>query len=68
MRSKNTIYNIATNLLKQFITIIYGFIVPKIIIENFSSNDLPSIKSTKTLSIDFPYGNVPFLKNLNGFV
>lgn len=38
MRSKNTIYNIATNLLKQFITIIYGFIVPKIIIENFGSN------------------------------
>lgn len=38
MRSKKAIYNIATNLLLQFITIIYGFIVPKIIISNYGSN------------------------------
>ena len=38
MRSKNAIYNIITNLILQLITIIYGFIVPKIIIGKFGSN------------------------------
>ena len=38
MRSKKAIYNIITNLLLQVITILYGFIVPKIIISNFGSN------------------------------
>ena len=38
MRSKRAIYNIITNILLQFITIIYGFIVPKIIISKFGSN------------------------------
>ena len=38
MRSKNAIYNIGTNLIQQIINIIYGFIVPKIIIDNFGSN------------------------------
>ena len=37
MRSKNAIYNILSNLALQFITIIYGFIVPKIIITKFGS-------------------------------
>lgn len=38
MRSKKVIYNIGTNLLLQVIVIIYGFIVPKIIISHFGSN------------------------------
>lgn len=38
MRSKNAIYNIFTNTLLQIIIIIYGFIVPKIIINYFGSN------------------------------
>ena len=38
MRSKKAIYNISTNLVLQIITIIYGFIVPKIIISSFGSN------------------------------
>lgn len=38
MRSKKAIYNIFFNLLLQLITIVYGFIVPKIIISNFGSN------------------------------
>lgn len=38
MRSKSVILNILTNLILQFITIIYGFIVPKIIISNYGSN------------------------------
>lgn len=38
MRSKKAIYNIITNLLLQIIVIIYGFIVPKIIISKFGSN------------------------------
>lgn len=38
MRSKKAIYNILTNLLLQLIGIVYGFIVPKIIISNFGSN------------------------------
>lgn len=38
MRSKSAIYNIITNLLLQLIVIIYGFIVPKIIIQFFGSN------------------------------
>lgn len=38
MRSKKAIYNVLTNLLLQLITIVYGFIVPKIIISNFGSN------------------------------
>ena len=38
MRSKKAVYNIISNLLLQLIVIIYGFIVPKIIISNFGSN------------------------------
>ena len=38
MRSKKAIYNISTNLILQIITIVYGFIVPKIIISSFGSN------------------------------
>lgn len=38
MRSKKAVYNIITNLILQIITIIYGFIVPRIIISNFGSN------------------------------
>ena len=32
MRSKKALYNILSNMIMQFIAIIYGFIVPKIII------------------------------------
>lgn len=38
MRSKKALYNIGTNVLLQFIVIIYGFVVPKIIIEKFGSD------------------------------
>lgn len=38
MRSKKAIYNIISNLILQFVIVIYGFIVPKIIISNFGSN------------------------------
>ena len=38
MRSKKAIYNIITTLFLQVITVLYGFIVPKIIISNFGSN------------------------------
>lgn len=38
MRSKKAIYNIGSNLILQFIAIIYGFIVPKIIISNYGSD------------------------------
>lgn len=38
MRSKKTIYNIISTLVLQIITIIYGFIVPKIIISKFGSD------------------------------
>lgn len=38
MRSKKAIYNIGTNLFLQLIVILYGFIVPKIIISSFGSN------------------------------
>lgn len=38
MRSKKAFYNILSNLILQFVIVIYGFIVPKIIISNFGSN------------------------------
>lgn len=38
MRSKKVFYNIVTNLILQIIVVIYGFIVPKIIISNFGSS------------------------------
>ena len=38
MRSKKALYNIGTNLLVQLIVILYGFIVPKIIIQLYGSN------------------------------
>ena len=38
MRSKKAVYNIISTLILQIITIIYGFIVPKIIITSFGSN------------------------------
>lgn len=38
MRSKKAVYNIFFNLILEVIVIIYGFIVPKIIISNFGSN------------------------------
>ena len=38
MRSKKAFYNIVSNLILQLVIIIYGFIVPKIIISKFGSN------------------------------
>ena len=38
MRSRKALYNILANLLLQLVIIAYGFIVPKIIINNFGSN------------------------------
>lgn len=38
MRSKKSIYNILSNLLLQVIIVLYGFVVPKIIISNFGSS------------------------------
>lgn len=38
MRSKKALYNIGTNLVLQIIMVIYGFVVPKIIISKFGSN------------------------------
>jgi len=38
MRSRSALYNIISNLFLQVIVVIYGFIIPKIIIENFGSN------------------------------
>ena len=38
MRSKKAIYNIISNLMLQFVVVIYGFIVPQIIISNFGSS------------------------------
>ena len=38
MRSKKALYNIATNLFLQIVVIIYGFIVPKIIISTYGSS------------------------------
>lgn len=38
MRSKSAIYNIASNFVLQIVVVIYGFIVPKIIISQFGSS------------------------------
>ena len=38
MRSKKAIYNVVSSLALQFVIILYGFIVPKIIITNFGSD------------------------------
>ena len=38
MRSKKALLNISSNFILQVVTIIYGFIVPKIIITNFGSD------------------------------
>ena len=38
MRSRKAIYNITTNLILQVIIILYGFVVPKIIITKYGSN------------------------------
>lgn len=38
MRSKKVLYNIFSNLLLQIVVVIYGFIVPKIIISSFGSD------------------------------
>ena len=38
MRSKKAIYNIITSIILQLIMIVYGFVVPKIIINNFGSD------------------------------
>ena len=38
MRSRKAIYNIISNLILQFVVVVYGFIVPKIIISKFGSN------------------------------
>ena len=38
MRSKRAIYNIIANLLMQASTVLYGFVVPKIIINTFGSD------------------------------
>ena len=38
MRSKKALYNVVSNLILQFIIVIYGFIVPKVIIQSYGSN------------------------------
>lgn len=38
MRTKRAFYNVLTNIFLQIASIIYGFIVPKIIIDNFGSD------------------------------
>lgn len=38
MRSKKAIYNILTNLLLQFVAIIYAFVVPRVILSHFGSD------------------------------
>ena len=38
MRTKKALYNIVTNLFLQLTVIVYGFIIPKIIISNYGSN------------------------------
>lgn len=38
MRSKKALYNIISNLILQLVVIVYGFIVPKIIISKYGSN------------------------------
>ena len=38
MRSKKALYNILTNLILQIAAVIYGFVVPKIIIDHFGSD------------------------------
>lgn len=38
MRSKRVIYNILSNLLLQLIVLVYGFVVPKLIISHFGSD------------------------------
>lgn len=38
MRTKNALYNLITNLLLQMVVIVYGFIIPKIIIKNYGSD------------------------------
>lgn len=38
MRSKKAIYNITTNLILQLVIVVYGFIIPKIIIQSFGSS------------------------------
>lgn len=38
MRSKKAFYNIVSNLILQIITVIYGFIIPKILITKFGSD------------------------------
>ena len=38
MRSKKALFNVTTNLLLQIVVVIYGFIVPKIIISEFGSS------------------------------
>ena len=38
MRSKKAMYNIVTTLILQFVVLISGFIVPKLIIGKFGSN------------------------------
>lgn len=38
MRSKNAVFNIVSELALQVVTIIYGFIIPKMIIMSFGSN------------------------------
>ena len=38
MRSKKVVYNILTSLLLQVVTVVYGFVVPKIVIDCFGSD------------------------------
>lgn len=38
MRSKKAVYNIVSNLVLQVVIVLYGFVVPKIIISNFGSD------------------------------
>lgn len=38
MKSKKTVYNISSNLILQIVVLIYGLVIPKIIIEKFGSD------------------------------
>ena len=67
MRSRKTLLNITSNLLLQIIIVLYGFIVPKIIINLFGSNVNGLISSiTQFLSyiILFESGFGPVLKSI----
>lgn len=67
MRSKKVLYNVSTNLLLQIVTIVYGFVLPKIIIDNFGSNVnglISSITQFLTYIVLLESGFGPVVKSL----